>query len=117
MQTITLPIKPILGRIMWRLKNISDWLDENVFVDEPAPWRAHPLTGLTIAEREALVEKDVNVIRRRLEQCTRLREVNRVREQLCDMRSYYGNTAQMRAAEGSLRLEIFHKENEIIEAL
>lgn len=99
------------------LCRISDWLDNNVFTAEEDIKRWEQLMQREDARVELMVESDGNKIRKRIAECRTLEECYQVRPLLDKYRSEYGNTPQVRAMEGSLRLDLFHRENDIIEAL
>lgn len=107
----------VITKIGQVLSNISDWLDNNIFTAEEDMKRWEQLMQREDARVELMVESDGNKIRKRIAGCRSLEETYQVRRLLDKFRTDYGNTPQVRAMEGSLRLDLFHKENDIIEAL
>lgn len=112
--TISLPKKPKwFVRFQQKGKEVSDWIDDTFFPLDDAGTRL----AMTRRQAELMAEQDANKIRARIAACTSLEQAYSIRPVLDRYRVMYGNTAQIKAAEGSLRLELFHRENDIIEAL
>lgn len=102
-----------LLRILKRGKDVSEWVDDTFFpIDDTAPAET-----LTVEQVQMNAEQDANKLRKCIASCKSLEQAYKLRPVFDRYRRKYGNTAQIKAAEGSLRLELFHKENDIIEAL
>jgi len=100
-------------RMVKKGRELSDWIDDALF---PVP-AAHTGAVLTRQQVQLMAERDADKIRKRIAACRSLEQAYSIRPVLDKYREMYGNTPQVKAAEGSLRLELFHKENEIIEAI
>lgn len=104
---------PLVAKVWRTMGRVSDWLDNNIFTAdaEMREWER-----LSTADVQSMAEADGNKIRKRIAACRTLEECYQVRPLLDKYRVQYGNTPQVRAMEGSLRLDLFHRENDIIEA-